>query len=101
MDDPIDRVSPDKIPRINRGTTVIGIAWHACGIEGSYAAVSQRSAGRTTVQQGLINVDAFFVLRGCAIGCVRSARTGKHTVAGVIQWWRQNAVIRHVVEYSD
>src|SRR5579863_6466923 len=99
MDDSEDRVCPDEIPWINRVAVVIRIARHARGIQRSYAAVSQRSAGRAAVQQGLVKIDTFLVFGGGSVRCVEIAVSGKYAVTRVVRGRRQNAVVGDIIEY--
>ena len=81
VNDAEDGVGADEIPRVNGTAAFAGVADKSLGIDGGDAAVGQRRAGRATVDFGLVDVDAFFILGGGASrGRVRGAGAGREAV---------------------
>src|SRR5215467_12259501 len=91
VDDAVDRVRAEKIPRVHRLTAVEWIARQASGIDRLESAI-KGPVRAAAVELRLIEVHALFVLRRRAVGDPRRTWTGEHAVAGVVKRRRQHAI---------
>ena len=64
MDDAKDRIRAEEVPRIHRCATRLGISHQLPPIDRSNAALGRPGARRSTIQLGIVNVDALVVIGG-------------------------------------
>src|SRR5271166_7158129 len=93
-----NRVGPDKIPRIDRRTALIRIAYELFRVDRRDAAAGERGARGSAVQEALVDIDPLLVFGSRAIWRVRHASPRSDAVAGRRCVRRYNAVIGDVVE---
>src|SRR5262245_59821991 len=83
VDEAVDGICPDELPRIHRRTVVIRIARQPRGVDGFYSTIS-RSIGAPAVEGCLVDFDTLFVL-GCRAVCdSRCAGASKNTIPRII-----------------
>src|ERR1700736_6357360 len=98
MDDAEYRVRPQEIPGINRIATMGWIARQLGRVDGTDSAVGQARSRRAAVQQVLIDLDALFVLGGCAGKDPWLTRAVKQPVSGVGGRRSERTVVGEVIE---
>src|SRR5207302_1639057 len=96
MYDAKNRVGTDEIPGINRRAIFAGVAGQPARVDGSDATID---AGReAAVELRLIQIDAFLIFGGCAVGHAGRARAAGHAVARSDHRRSEETVIGDIVE---
>src|SRR5262249_42242991 len=100
VDDSKYRVGSHEIPGINRKTAVRRISRQLHRIDRTESTIREAGARCTSIEQGLIDLNAFLVFRGCALE--DACRTGamKKPAAGVRGRRRKRSIVGNIVESS-
>src|SRR5712675_3559331 len=99
MDDAVNCVHAEKVPGINRCTTLAGVAGHLGRIERKSPTVG--ATWGSAVELALIDADTFFIFGPGSDGSrAGNARSGRHTIACVMRGWIKRTVISDIVEYA-
>src|SRR5262249_18363758 len=100
VNDSKDRIRSQKIPWINRCTTVRRVSWELRGIDGKEPTVSQTCSGCAAIEQGLTDINPFFVFGSRTVEHTWSTGPMKKPIACVTRWGSQRPVIRQIIERS-
>ena len=98
VNDVIDRVGADEVPRIDGCAALGGVARQLGRVDGRDAAFGERRAGSTAIELGLVEINALFVLGGGAGRDAKGrARAGLNAVAGGFGGGIKRAVVGDIV----
>src|ERR1039457_1615701 len=93
MDHAVDLVGADEIPGIDWRAAMERVAGQFGGIDGFDPAIDGVAIRSSTGELRLVDIDAFFVLRGGTVGDAGFARPAGKPIAGRILGRSQYAII--------